>query len=347
MNQKDFDGSNPFWAYYAAKLCSRAYDPTSLLGVEAAGEMLCGDNATVGFRQVENSVPATLRIVGNDGLIIVVSGITSLVQANYINLSYLDLLVTRATRYMASWFDESAQQLFRQLRILHHAAGRNVYIFGHSGGGGIALALAATLRQHKFDNEVHVCTFGAPRVCQANSFPFLANVEIVRWMNTGDDVPRLPPKISDMTDLSFLASIHLFPLWIRWVHSDGGLSLSHQGVVEARQVPEPDHLLSVGTFPVRYLLNGELFGSPHAIAEYIRRLGLALPNKLGDEVIKEIPAFSVVELPEMFQALTIDIGVSLGDHRVAGVESRFANPPITFAIQQREAEISSLIRRCR
>jgi len=156
----------------------------------------------------------------------------------------------------------------------------------------------------------------------------------------------LPPRLLDLTDLAFVTHVALVPLWARFVHCDGGLSLDRNGVIERRQLPEPEHLLGVVTFPVSYLRTGEVFGNSHAIAEYIGRLLKSIPPKIAEPFGKPVAKFSLEPLPGMFQALTTEIPMPFPPNRPAGVEASLANPPIEFQIEYRQAEIAQPIRRC-
>ena len=309
-------------------------------------EQTCGVNTEIGFRQVESGVPATIRGVGQDGLCVVVSGVTSISQGNSIRNSYERLLVNSSTNFYGEWFWEGAVQLVNRLRLADHAVNRDVFVFGHSGGGGIAIALASILRRLNPRHDVHCVTFGEPRCGLEQTFSGLAGVNVTRWMNFGDDVPQLPPRMIDLTDLSFLALLDKLPFWARFVHVFGGLVLDRLGSVTPGDVPPPWHQLSILNFPVNYLSRDTVFGSDHSIAEYVRRLSLSLPPKIPGVLPKLKGMFDVGSLPIMFQVLTSDIPMSLPIPIQGGVERSIPETALALNISRREAFINEPLKRC-
>lgn len=346
MNLQTFRGNDPAWALFAARLCGRAYDSENRLGLDAAMELLCGDNTETNTVALRNGVPGAIRGTGQDGYCIAVSGITALSQAGAIDQSFTALFLNRSTRFFGQWFYDGALSLMRSFRLAQLAPGRPCYFFGHSGGAGIALALAQITKELLPRNEVHVVTFGGPRCCSDSGLSLLNDVEITRWMNTGDDVVRLPPRYTDLTDVAFLAALPVLPQWARFVHSRGGLVLDVMGNVSPGILPDPTRLLATITFPSSYLQNGTLFGTPHSIAEYCRRLSLAIPPKILVGKQKFQGPFDLVNLPDMFQALTIEVPQNFAVARPSGLE--FTNPPIVLAeqITRRELYIEQPIKRC-
>lgn len=346
MNLPPFDGSNAAWALYAIHLCGVTYGDRPAKQIVETAAMLCGTSIDAAVRPVEGGVPAAMRLSGPDGMIAVFTGLTNVAQGLALTAAYSDLIVNRATRHFNSWVWNGATQLVRNLRLGFHGQHKPCYLFGHSAGGAIALAVAAALREINPDVDVHVVTFGSPRACTGSAIPLLGNVEITRWMNVGDDVPRLPPRYTDLTDVAFLTFATQLQLWARFVHTDGGLVIGRGGTVESRALPELERLLSTLTIPGSSLSTGEVFGNDHAVLEYERRLALLLPP-IAFELAKPKPAkFLVSDLPALFQALTIDVGMSLDGRPVAGVEAPLANPPLAVLMERRTAAINSPIRRC-
>jgi len=346
VNLQEFDGRNTAWALYAARLAGRAYSPFNTDGLAAAFEEVCGLNPEISFRNIENSVPATIKGKGPDGLCVACSGVTGFLQGKYLWDSYEALLVNSSTNFYASYVYECAVQLVRQLQLARDAVDRDVFIFGHSLGGAIAIALASLLRPLNPRHDMHVVTFGSPRPGAQSAFNGLARVNLTRYMNIGDDVPRLPPRLLDLTDLSFLAVVDKLPFWSRFVHPFGGLALDALGNVSPADVAMPTSLLSITTFPINYLSQAALFGSPHSIAEYCRRLSLGLPPKIPGVLPTLKGSFDVGSLPIMFEALRSDIPMSLPIPIQGGVELETPPAVLELQISRREAFLQEPIKRC-
>jgi len=346
MNPEEFDGLLPPWALLACGAIGDLYDDRLDDATRGVLEDLCGRPAEFTLRPIESGVPSCMRVVGTTGMAVIVTGLSLPSQADLLLQSYRSLLVASDTNFFPGWIWRSAEQIARNLRLDQHSAMRDVFIFGHSAGGIIGLALATLLHRPGGRLRTHVVTYGAPRAIVHGGEQALNGVEITRWMNTCDDVPRLPPRYSDLTDLTFLGLLAEIPLYARWFHPRGGIALDTAGGRSTAQLAPPCGLLSLPLYPLGYLRTGAVFGNAHSIAEYARRLRLAIPSKLFVFDPKIHGVFGLGALPQIFQALDDAAPLAFPNPPRAGIENPLANPPLELAVQRRAAQIASPLKRC-
>lgn len=77
-----------------------------------------------------------------------------------------------------------------------HRQGYKIYITGHSLGGALAMLAAQHLLSHDsnaYRNLLSVCTFAAPRVGNSGFAEWFTDVDVVRYVNSEDIVPNIPP----------------------------------------------------------------------------------------------------------------------------------------------------------
>ena len=82
-----------------------------------------------------------------------------------------------------------------------HRNGYRIYIAGHSLGGALAMLSGAHLLTHDYEaykDILSICTFGAPRVGNQDFCNWFKNVDVVRYFNTEDVVPTVPPPTSSL-----------------------------------------------------------------------------------------------------------------------------------------------------
>jgi len=346
MSVVDFDGGNPKWALVGARLCEYAYDRTRVGDFAGVASLLVGEPLDVRFRDLENGVPAAMLAVGPYGSAVAVSGITAISQGLAIKDSYETTLLSPLYGYFPKWFHDGASQLMRTLNLASRVASKDVFLFGHSGGGGIATVLATFLKSACRPGVVSCTTYGSPRVVHNRAVSSLDGIAFDRWQNLGDNVPRLPPRVSDLTDLTFLNSIVQLPLWYRWGHTPGGLALDPSGIRTLSATPPPGPLLSFTTFPLEYISSGTAFGPPHGIDEYAKRLALAIPNKvIGLQLVKREPTGNLT-LPTLFEQLQPSGPLDAIQYQSAGLEIPVSSSQVTDIIDRRSLFIESPIKRC-
>jgi pimeloyl-ACP methyl ester carboxylesterase len=346
MNPNEFDGLLPPWALLACGAIGDLYDDRLDDSSRFTLGELCGRPAEFTLRPIESGVPSCMRVVGTTGMAVVITGLSLPSQAQLLLDSYRATLIASDTNFFPQWIWAAATQISRNLRLDQHSAMRDVFLFGHSAGGVIALALASLLHRRSSGLKTHVVTYGAPRSFAERGNLTIDGVQLTRWMNTGDDVPRLPPRYYDLTDLTFLGLLAEIPLYARWIHPRGGVALDPAGNRTTAQVAPAAALLSLPLYPLGYLRTGAVFGTAHSIGEYARRLRLAIPSKIFVFDPKIHGAFGLGALPQLFQALEEAAPLAFPVPPRAGTENPLANPPLELAVQQRTAFIAAPLKRC-
>ena len=74
--------------------------------------------------------------------------------------------------------------------------GYRIFITGHSLGGALAMLAGQFLLSHDlhgYQKALSVCTFGAPRTGNNGFAEWFQDVDVVRYINSEDTVPTLPP----------------------------------------------------------------------------------------------------------------------------------------------------------
>lgn len=74
--------------------------------------------------------------------------------------------------------------------------GYRIYIVGHSLGGALAMLSGQLLLSHDtkgYRDTLSICTFGAPRTGNNGFAEWFNGVDVVRYVNSEDTVPTLPP----------------------------------------------------------------------------------------------------------------------------------------------------------
>jgi len=77
-----------------------------------------------------------------------------------------------------------------------HKQDYRVYISGHSLGGALTMLAAQSLLAYSvedYQDLLHVCTFAAPRTGNRDFCEWFDGVDVVRYVNTEDVVPTIPP----------------------------------------------------------------------------------------------------------------------------------------------------------
>jgi hypothetical protein len=82
-----------------------------------------------------------------------------------------------------------------------HRKGYRIFIAGHSLGGALAMLSGFYLLTHDYEayhDILSICTFGAPRVGNQDFCNWFDGVDVVRYFNTEDAVPTVPPPTASL-----------------------------------------------------------------------------------------------------------------------------------------------------
>jgi len=82
-----------------------------------------------------------------------------------------------------------------------HRKGYRIFIAGHSLGGALAMLAGFYLLTHDYEaykDILSICTFGAPRVGNQDFCSWFKSVDVVRYFNTEDVVPTVPPPTASL-----------------------------------------------------------------------------------------------------------------------------------------------------
>lgn len=149
----------------------------------------------------------------------------------------------------------------------------SIYIYGHSGGGCVAEALASHLLPNPTFSVRELITFGAPKPALQGFTDERLGTTRIRWMNYADPVPDLPLSrlTSNVTIALDLVSADYSPDLIR--HGTGGRLLMGDGTwssVYSSRGPIGANSQGVVSWLAGLDANR---GLPHSIDTYILRLG--------------------------------------------------------------------------
>lgn len=148
---------------------------------------------------------------------------------------------------------------------------------GYSLGGAIANHVSAIWSQRSYRNVPLNTTFGAPRTLNTRDAEFCGQSPSVRWMCDDDVVPLIPPSFAESPSTALLYGVGYQSRLANFVHPRGGLQITATGTTSAREVPDNAVWSTSGTLQAFLLQQDTIFGTPHSIQEYLRRLALIVP----------------------------------------------------------------------
>ena len=153
---------------------------------------------------------------------------------------------------------------------------RSLLLVGHSAGGAMLHYFGQVYKETIAGLPVRIITFGSPKAGGS----VLANAQsegtVTRWMNDGDPVPDVPPPLAGLSSWGLIYSALIVQRLGKFVHSHGGVALAVDGTFVDRTLPRITPLnwpIAVGAAVFSYTVSSD---GPHSIAEYYRRLSLAV-----------------------------------------------------------------------
>lgn len=210
------------------------------------------------------------------GTVICVSGTTTFMQlaaqVGYAGFGPLDQGPFSCNQVFYDW----ALRLHVKLLAAGVQPGERILLCGHSAGGAGCAVLAAMYLDANPGRSVALLTFGCPRPGDLRLRALLSKMQVRHIANVGDPVPGLPPTGLETVPFRLfmpLAFVHQYNLTANHV---GQYQLNDQG--ELRETDDT----TLGATQTAVLLALWIADDTippfdnHAMAEYVRRLGLAL-----------------------------------------------------------------------
>lgn len=177
-----------------------------------------------------------------------------------------------------SWCSAAAQFIAGALQNRHFLTPGNFYIAGYSAGGSIAEYYAAQFVNALGIQPVRI-SFGAPKAGGVNFYGPLANTNFaLRWMNSDDPVPLIPPYQFPANSVYALGN----PVWMTraasYIHGSSGVSVNADGTYTTNAIPtQASFNPSVSIASWMFGLDGAPTGS-HSLVEYARRIQLLIAS---------------------------------------------------------------------
>lgn len=221
-------------------------------------------------------VPGSVIGVRDDLTICCITGTTNFFQvATYCCFTATGPVNLGAYATNATWHLAANAIAGRLLAAGSDPNGRIQFV-GHSYGGAVAMLLAGDCKRFNPERLIDCLTFGAPKPGDDRLLVFLGQCRNIRYCNTGDPIPSLPPSyVQIFTVLSTLSTVQLFSCR-NLLQPTGQLVLAQDGgrtETDASQISLDLLLIVLGCM----VLNVPIpFQFPHSIGEYVTRLR-ALP----------------------------------------------------------------------
>lgn len=203
--------------------------------------------------------------------------------------------VQRLTGINAAAAEEAVTRYVGTLDLLTQRR-RELYLYGHSGGGVVCEALAKLANNRAWADSGSVVTFGAPKPGTAGGTGVYRSMTHRRWINVGDPVPGIPFYRMAGSFASSITSVLSARSFANMSQAPDGLitaediDLARVGRNLVRLFENLNEVIDWGTKPDLARLH------PHRIQTYVHRLTMS-------ETIAEVAAAKALSGPT--QATTI------------------------------------------
>lgn len=216
-------------------------------------------------------VPPWGYIDFGDTVLIVLTGVTSVGDASSFYVSTTLPLAQAGSMLVSSHLAVAGQRLAAWLLGLFPAGTRSYQLFGHSYGGALALVTAGLLSAMAPTSSVSVATTGSPRPGDSSVDAALGRVNVRRWMNDDDPVPRFVPHASEAPAATIAAGFLIAFLWSQYTQPRGGVTVTAAGNFFRSDVPTS--LLPITDLQLLAWAVGSkgFFRASHAVQTYIAR----------------------------------------------------------------------------
>ena len=225
----------------------------------------------------------------------------------------------------------AANTILADMDALAWTATGNVFnSVGYSLGGAIASHVSSIWAQRDFRNVPLNTTFGTPRTLNPRDAQFAGQSPSVRWMCDNDVVPLIPPSFGESPSTALLYGIRYQQRLNNFVHPRGGVEITPTGTTRAAEVPSNAVWSTSGTLQAFLLQSDTVFGTPHDIQEYVRRLALIVPPPGG--VPHRLPTPAPVEQPDNSPRREMERQASTARHALIVQGERQNSIPVSLPV---------------
>lgn len=264
-------------------------------GIDAANHYF-GDAATItGFERAAPFTPRSLVVRVRDHCFTFCEG-TQMWQQWITQISQAAFGATNIGTFgTVPLWNDTATLLLNRITLAGGNASRRFVFVGHSLGGASCAIAAARIKSGVPTRIVELVTFGSPKPGDDRLAGLLAKTPGTHYVNEGDPVPYVPPKITQWDVLTALLVAPLpYPSFPFVRHHRQVLITSDRQLKPIRTEEVDDDVLSAA---LRWLLRGE---SPyrfdaHSLSAYTINLGSACPC-LVPEVTRVNVSFEWIEV---------------------------------------------------
>jgi pimeloyl-ACP methyl ester carboxylesterase len=356
---------DPRFAYHFAWWIHLMFSGSNQQRVNALVSEELREASTAEGWPVQDLVPATTMYKAQSAAIVLVQGIRTAAQVGTAVLSWIESRENRENTGMVRVADRVSDTLYDRMNAGGLLTNDRIILAGHSYGGMCLFSLAARLSAERRQRVVSLVTFGSPKPGDDRVAAAMQQVDLMRYMNVGDNISFCPPIGSKAPLMHLLLSRQESVTVNQLVQMGIGRVLTEQGVIsEAGHPPDPGVFtdLSIANFLVN---NTAPVATAHSTSEYERRLRLwidtnppvvfrarAAANQVGvlDAIVQagpvdaagqpasEVPGLgnggqiAIAQLPaRMLQPLPADVGVPGGNGMGVPVPQPAAgSPPLAY-----------------
>lgn len=244
-------------------------------------------------------------------VLLALSGMRSPRAAAELLRSWSSATATASNSDFTNYVETQAALILNQPGAAFANDARTFFVIGHSLGGGIAYAVAATLKRNNPQAWVKVCTYGAPKVASDNALRFSPGLQSTRWVGEGDYVTCIPPLLSQAPTLYGAMTAGDRHRVLAWRHLGMASKISRVGVVS---IESGDYNLSNAlTTTLSNTLNAQdgRFGPDHQIAGYVDRFRIARANLPANPPVMPVAPLAIVVPPPTTPAEIAAAGLAI------------------------------------
>jgi len=243
------------------------------------------DGFSSGFIHAATAFPAVWWGGSRAHKVIYLDGCRSALQANAFMNGYDNGYGPTNTMGRQDYLRDAVQQLNARLAQGHFGTPEYVTLVGYSLGGSVAVRWAFDLHQARSPWKLKVFTYGAPRSLNSDHIRVLDRTPIIRYMNSDDPVPLIPPRPNDVPALAILNPLLTNLRWCTFYHVQGGAALFPNGNIADVALP-PDAFLNPTTSLASWLAGfTQTQNGPHTLHSYISRLTIRVEKEARPEQV--------------------------------------------------------------